>query len=412
MSSNHHILFLSQCLPYPPHSGVTSRTFNILKQLAKEFDITLLAFSRSNHQPDENARNLSRQALEKVVTCVYPPIPVTSQFSITRRLWDHLRSVATMRAYTYYEYWSEAFHAQLRTVISKRRVDLVHIDSLDLHRWLSILPAVPTICTHHSIESQLLRLRADRIGSKILSRYIVHQANLVEKVEKDWCPRISANVMMSDLDGERLRGLAPGSHTIVVTNGVDTDYFMPEKGPPPIPGRVVFLGPLYMFPNRDAVDYLLREIWPRIRAVNRGASLHLIGPVSEADRARYNNYEGVTSLGYVADVRPHLAQACCSVVPLRVGGGTRLKILDAWAMGKAVVSTHIGCEGLKCIDGENILIRDHPHAFAEAVLEVICDAGLRSKLGENGRKAAEEFYSWDVVGRDLRKHYVKLLRRA
>ena len=363
MSFRPHILFLSQCLPYPPHSGVTNRTFNILKQLQREFEITLLAFFRLTHQPSSDALQASQQALGQLLTSVYPPVAIPSQQSTVRRLWDHMRSVGSGRAYTFYEYWSKEFGDQLNWVLSQKQPDLIHIDSIDLHCWLNELPPVPKVCTHHSIESELLRLRAHRIKSRLLGSYILHQANLVEQIEGELCPRLDANVMMSELDAERLRTVAPGSHTIVVPNGVDTDYFTPQKSPPRVPGRVVFLGPTYIFPNHDAVDYLLEEIWPNIRAVERSASLQLIGNSSRSDRERYNSHPGVNCVGLVEDIRPNMADASCSIVPIRVGGGTRLKILDAWAMGKAVVSTSIGCEGLEAIDGKNILIRDTPRSF-------------------------------------------------
>lgn len=409
MSNRPHILFLSQCLPYPPDSGATNRTFNILMRLQQDFDITLLAFSRLNHQPDADARRSSRQALERLLASVYPPVRIPSEHSTLRRLWNHMRSVFSGRAYTFHEYWNEDFQMYLRNALSDGWPHLIHIDSLDLHRWLSKLPPVPIVCTHHSIESELLRLRACRVKSLVLRKYMLHQANLVERIERKLCPRFRANVMMSELDALRLRTVAPDSRTIVVPNGVNTGYFTPQTSLP-VRGRVVFLGPTYIFPNRDALDYLLRDIWPRIRAVETTASLQLIGHCSESDRGRYTGHPGVTSLGYVEDIRPHMAETCCSVVPIRVGGGTRLKILDSWAMGKAVVSTSIGCEGLKAVDGENILIRDTPKDFADAVLQVLSDSGLRWGLGANGRKTVEQSYSWDVVGRDVRAHYWRLLQ--
>jgi glycosyltransferase involved in cell wall biosynthesis len=410
MSYRPHILFLSQCFPYPPHGGVTNRTYNILRQLQKEFDITLLGFSRLNHQPDARAWQTAWQALAQWLPEVRPPVPIPAEHSTPRRLWNHMKSMASGRAYTFYEYWSTEFQGQLREILSRREPDLIHIDSLDLYRWLKELPPVLKVCTHHSIESELLRLRAQRVKSRVIARYMRHQADLVERTERELCPQFSANVMMSDLDAARLRILSPGARTIVAPNGVDTAYFSLPTSLSPVPGRVVFLGPTYMFPNRDAVDYFLREVWSLIRAVEKSASFHLIGRSSPSDCRRYHSQPGVTCLGYVADVRPHIAEATCSVVPIRVGGGTRLKILDCWAMGKAVVSTSIGCEGLQAIDGKNILIRDTPETFAAAVLEVLSDSELRSQLEVNGRKTAEEVYSWDIVGRDLRAAYQCLLQ--
>jgi glycosyltransferase involved in cell wall biosynthesis len=194
---------------------------------------------------------------------------------------------------------------------------------------------------------------------------------------------------------------------VVVPNGVDTTYFSPARDVATIAGRVVFVG-ANTFPNRDAVDYLRRDVWRSVRRSCPTASLHLVGacaPRAAVDHAGSD----ITALGHVADIRPHLARAACCVAPLRVGGGTRLKILDAWAMGIAVVSTSLGCEGLDVIDGENIIVRDDPESFAAAVAEVLRSPTLRARLGANGRATVEQFYGWDAVGRRLRDAYWDVL---
>jgi glycosyltransferase involved in cell wall biosynthesis len=279
---------------------------------------------------------------------------------------------------------------------------------MDLYRWLPAMPSVPVACTHHSIESDLLRLRAEQIRSTWARRYLRVQADRIERLERTMTHRFAVNVMMSELDAERLRALNPRAKTVVVPNGVDTEHFRPSAAPP-VEGRVAFLGPTYMFPNRDAIDFFLGEVWGRVRGAVPHASLHLIGKNSPEDRARFTSQPAVTCNGYVPDIRPHFAEAACSIVPIRVGGGTRLKILDAWAMGKAVVSTAVGCEGLAARDGENILIRDEPAAFAEAVVRVLTDATLRQRLEVNARRTAEECYAWPIVGRVLRDSYRRLI---
>jgi len=140
--------------------------------------------------------------------------------------------------------------------------------------------------------------------------------------------------------------------------------------------------------------------------------LRLIGRNAPVDRKRYDAEPGVAALDYLPDLRPALSEARCCVVPMRIGGGTRVKILDAWALGKAVVSTSIGCEGLDAVDGENILVRDTPAAFADAVLHVLHDAELRARLEHNARRTAVEGYSWNVVGQRLRMAYGELLGRS
>lgn len=411
MAARPRLLCLAQCLPYPPHSGVANRTFNILRQLQIEYDVDLVAFSRLCHQPDHAARDAARDALRSVVAFVAEPTPVPSEHSTPRKIWDHLRSLVSGRAYTFYEYSSRAFAARLRAVLRTRTPDLVHLDSLDCHRWLSELPQVPMALTHHNIESELLRLQARYRGQTALGHYLQLQAARLERLERELCARLALNVVMSEVDAQRLRALAPGAATIVVPNGTDTDYFQPN-GAKSIAGQVVFVGGTYSYPNRDAVEFLLREIWPKIRRADRSALLRLIGRGTQADLTRYNAEPGVTALGYVPDVRPAVSAARCCVVPIRIGGGTRLKILDAWAMGKAVVSTSIGCEGLDTADGANILIRDTPEAIADAVLHVLHDASLRSRLEQNARRTAIETYSWHRMGARIRSAYDALLARS
>ncbi len=405
------LLVLSQCLPYPPHSGVANRTFNILVQLQRAFDVHLVAFSRRNHQADAAALASARAGLGEHLTRVYEPAPLDGERSRLLRVRNHLQSLATGRPYTLYEYGSARLARTLRDSIVAARPVMVHLDSLDLYGWLPDLPAVPAAVTHHSVESDLLRSRARQIGSTALRAYLLHQAKLVEAVERRLCPELPLNVMMSDTDAEKLRALAPGSRTVTAPNGVDTDYFAPRPGSAQ-PGRLVFLGPTYMYPNRDALDWFTGAMWSGVRAGVPDARLDLVGKNAPADRARYERVLGVRCHGYVPDVRPYLAEASCSIVPIRVGGGTRLKLLDAWAMGTPVVSTSTGCEGLDAVDGENILIRDDSREFAAAVVAVLTDPALRSRLSTAGRATAVRLYNWRAIGDRLIRAYKDLIARA
>ena len=412
MPTLHRILFLSHLLPYPPDSGAKSRTYNVLKQLRREFDIILLAFSRRNHQADAVAREMSRRHLADIVTEVGVPVPIASEHSLRRLLLDHLRSAVGRRPFSGYQFQSKHFESQLRRVLAEEMPALVHLDSIDLHRYVATLPKeVPIACTHHDIEPHLLELRAERVRPRLLGSYVRYQARLIEEVGRTLCPRFSANIVMSTLDAERLSDRAPGSKTVVVPNGVDTDYFSYKAGTG-VPGRVAFVGPTYLFANRDAADHLVNEIWPIVRAKRPSATLQLIGRAPDPAPTDYTRAPGVTVLGHVSDIRPPLQESSCSVVPIRVGGGTRIKILESWAMGKPVVSTSVGCEGLEASDGENIFIRDTPREFADAVLRVLGDAQLQRRLGANGRKTAEQTYSWDTIGGFLCSEYRKLTDAA
>jgi polysaccharide biosynthesis protein PslH len=406
------ILFLSQCLPFPPHSGVTNRTYHILRELQREFDVALVAFSRRNHQPDSASRASAAAKLRLVVSDVRKAAVIGSEWSMALKLRNHLSSLLTGKPYIFYDYSHQAFGRELREELNLAQPDLVHVDSMDLYRWLPSLPPVPIACTHHNVESELLRLRADRIPHRAVRAYMHHQANLVERIERQLCSQFDINVMTSERDAEHLRALARDARTSVVPNGVDVEYFRPTSPEGLVPGRVTFLGPTYMFPNRDAVDFFLAEIWPSVTMRCPESTFHLVGKNSVDEKLRFESHPSVRCEGYVPDIRPTFAETECSVVPLRIGGGTRLKILDAWAMGKAVVSTSVGCEGLETVDGRNILIRDDPTEFAAAVVQVLRDHDLRDRLGREARATAESHYAWPVVGRKLVACYQALLARA
>jgi len=171
---------------------------------------------------------------------------------------------------------------------------------------------------------------------------------------------------------------------------------------------VAFAGGAIAFPNPDALDFFCTEILPHLKAARADIPVRWIGRATQDQQPYYRDRYGVQLTGYVEDVRPLMSKAACHIVPLTAGGGTRLKILNSWAMGKAVVSTSVGCEGLAVIDGENILIRDHPPAFADAILRVLADETLRHGLGAAGRATVEQLYSWDVVGEGMINAYLSV----
>src|SRR6266550_4903788 len=199
MTTRPRLLFLSHCLPYPPHSGVTSRTFNVSRQLAVDYDVDLVAFSRRSHQPGQSDRDAACRALRGVAASVAEPTPIPSEHSTLRRVSDHLRSVLSGRVFTYYQYGSRAFADRLRATLRARTPDLVHLDSLDVHRWVPDLPPVPIICTHHDVDSDLLRLRAGRVNHAALRRYLLLQAARLERLERELCPRFRSEEHTSEL---------------------------------------------------------------------------------------------------------------------------------------------------------------------------------------------------------------------
>lgn len=399
------LLFLCQTVPYPPDSGVAIRTFHVLRLLARVFDVTALCFYRRKGEA------VSPQDLEGRLGALrqfarVEAFPVPQEHNRWRWAWDHLRSVLTRQPHTTYAFESGEVRTRVRQLLGTRRLDLFHVDSLALSRYLPLLEHRTTVCVHHNIESLLLKRRAAVERTLWRRAYMRHQARLMEREERRWIGKCALNIVVSEGDELELHRVAPGAKSLVVPNGVDIEAFRPAAGRNE---GLVFVGELTWFPNRDALDYFCSRILPRVHAAHRDVPVRWVGRASEELRREYRNRAGVELTGYVADVRPYVRDAACYVVPLRVGGGTRLKILDAWAMGKAVVSTSVGCEGLAARDGGNILIRDDPNAFAEAVCSVLENPSLQRSLAEEGRRTVERHYGWDHIGESMLEAYDALL---
>jgi glycosyltransferase involved in cell wall biosynthesis len=384
------LLFVAHTFPYPPDGGVYIRTYNILRLLAQDFDVTILCFDRKGAGASLADRANHIAQLEK-----FGPVTVIRRpHADHRAVMAHVRSILTGRVFTHFTNRSEAFDAALRSHLDRVHFDLVHVDSLDLSRYLPRLEGLPVVCTHHNVESELLedRARTERLPARL---YLRLQAKLQMREERYWCPRVALNVTVSERDADSLRAIAPGARVEPVPNGVDTDLFLPDWESEQ--HGIVFVGGLGWFPNKDALDHFCEDILPPLRKQVGAIPIRWVGRASPEEVERYRDLYEIEVTGYVDDVRSYLASAACYVIPMRVGGGTRLKLLDAWAMGKAIVSTTQGVEGTEAIHGTNALIVDDPHEFASHVTRVLKDAELRERLGRAGRATAERLYSWSVI---------------
>ncbi|HEV2150146.1 MAG TPA: glycosyltransferase family 4 protein [Longimicrobiaceae bacterium] len=380
------------------------RSFNVLRLLAREFDVTAVCFYRRANRETREQLEASLAGLRQFAQVAAFPIP--QEQSRARLVFDHVRSLVLRRVYTHYVHDSAAVRSHLAELLRTNRFDIVHVDSLDLSRFLPLFEGVPVVCTHHNVESDLLRRRAAMETDLLRRWYVGLQARLAREEEQTWCGRVALNVAVSPVDRDLFARIVPEARFVVVPNGVDTREFRPGDGPQ---RGVVFVGGYGWLPNRDSMEYFASDILPRIAGATAPVEVTWVGPAPVEACREYRERHGIELTGYVDDIRPYVQRAACYVVPLRVGGGTRLKILDAWAMGKAVVSTSVGCEGLDARDGENILVRDDPADFAAAVQRVLEDEALRTRLGEGARRTAEVVYDWDVIGESMTAKYRALL---
>jgi glycosyltransferase involved in cell wall biosynthesis len=296
-------------------------------------------------------------------------------------------------------------HARLRELCQgPDRPDVVHIDTIALAPYAADCVGVPCVLTHHNVESQLMRRRGEHERGLAARVYVGLQASRLERYEAEICHRFPVNVMVSDADAGTLAGISPGSRTAVVPNGVDTSYFTPrdDRQTP----TVVFTGGMNMFANRDAVEWFVDDVWPEVLRQVPQARFVAIGQRPSAKiLAAAEAHASIEAPGHVPDVRPWVGPAAVYVVPMRVGGGTRLKVLDAMAQGKAMVATRLGAEGIEAEDGRHLLLADSAADFAARVVELLRDPARRLTLGTAARQRVEERYAWPVISRRLVEAY-------
>lgn len=398
LTARPQLLFLCQTTPYPPDGGAQIRTYHILRLLARAFDVTALCFERARAGDPDAVRDKATNTAALGRFAAVELFAIPQRHSRVRYAWDHLRSTVLRRVYTTYLYDSRAFRDRLARVLATRAFDLVYVDSMDLAGYLPACRGIPVVCGHQDFEPILLRRRAAIERKPWRKAYLGYQARLRDKVEREWCRRVALNVVVSEQDRALVESVAPASPIAIVPNGVDVEEFRPSGSSG---SGLAFVGGATPAANLDALEFFCDAILPHLRAAGAPIPARWVGRASAEQQRYYAERHGVELTGYVADVRPFMREAACHIVPLRAGGGTRLKILNSWAMGKPVVSTSLGCEGLAAIDGENILIRDDPKDFARAILTVLEDGEVRCRLGQRGRETVERLYSWDVIGREM-----------
>jgi glycosyltransferase involved in cell wall biosynthesis len=210
----------------------------------------------------------------------------------------------------------------------------------------------------------------------------------------------------SERDAGILSQLEPATPVRVVPNGVDTELFSRATAQPE-PDGLLFFGAMNYYPNQDGLDYFVEQIFPRILARRPRTKLWVVGPAPDSVKRLQNGSIVVT--GFVDRVEPYIDRAAAVVVPLRLGGGTRLKIVEAMAKGKPIISTHVGAEGIDVVHDEHALLADEPAPFADHVERVLADGALASRLGWAARKLAEDRYSWPALVADLERFYEQLL---
>jgi glycosyltransferase involved in cell wall biosynthesis len=307
-----------------------------------------------------------------------------------------LRSLASSRSFERLRVTVPALQQALDRVLAAHRFDIVNLESTFLGHY-DLRRAPPgerppaLVVDSHNIDFDLARQYA-RVGS--LDRRLYYAANWrkLRREELGTYRDADGVYLCSAADNRRLRDAVPGSctRTTVIPNAADVEYYQPRPTDPPPDGRtLVFFGLLSYVPNIDGVLHFVQSIWPRIADTHPGARCKIVGGGAPPSLQALAG-PSIELTGFVPDLRPHLAAAAVVVVPLRLGGGTRLKIVEGMAMGKAIVSTTLGAEGIEAVSGRDLLIEDEPVRFASAVSRLLAEPDLaaRMPIGERDGRGA------------------------
>jgi glycosyltransferase involved in cell wall biosynthesis len=402
------ILYVSPMPASPPRFGAQARVHGLMTQLARRHNLAAVILLDEEFDAEECRRAMQSYCREVVL------VPNPHRSLLKHRL-RQLRSLASTRSFERLRVTVPALQRALDQVLLARRFDIVNLEFSFLgHFELRQAPSgerLPLLVVDsHNIDYELARQYA-RAGDS-LARRLYARANWRKlRGEELGTYRDADGVYLcSAADERRLLDQVPGVRTAVIPNAADVEYYQPRPTDPRPDGRtVVFFGLLSYVPNLDGVIHFVEDIWPRIAEAHPDARLKIVGgrpPPSLLALAGPR----VELTGFVPDLRPHLAAAAAVVVPLRLGGGTRLKIVEAMAMGKAIVSTTLGAEGIEAAPGRDLLIEDQPAAFADAVNRLLADPHLAACIGQSARRLAVERYSWSGAAQTLEGFYRRILQ--
>jgi glycosyltransferase involved in cell wall biosynthesis len=394
------ILFVTPFLPSPPRFGGQRRLDGLMRRLAKNHEVSVLSFNRTDEW-EHSSLDATRSYCHEVVTLENLDLTDNRE---KRTL--QLRSLASLHSY---EHLLAArrrdFQAKLDQMLRSVRYDVVQFEFVQMAAFeFATGDAAPVfVLDEHNVEFDILRRTARAPGE--LHRHVYNALNwrkLAREERAAW-RRFDGITLTSRRDEELLLADFPGACTAVVPNGVDVNEFSPASGQTESE-MVLFFGAINYHPNHDGVTYFIDEIFPKLRRLRPNARFCILGPgARQSVLDRQGN--GVEVLGMVDEVGPYLDRASAIVVPLRIGGGTRLKIVEALAKGKPVISTRLGAEGLDVEHDKNVLLADEPDEFANQVARVLSDRELAARLGKAGRSLMEAKYSWDSIGSGLESFY-------
>lgn len=395
------ILMLTPWLPHPPNWGFAKRVFHTIEVLARRHEVTLLSYSEGHDAA-------SIKVLQGLCHAVHTVVPTPPPFG--KRV-AQLASLASRTSFQRRMTVSAPMQQALDRLLKETAYDVVHLQSSQMAGF-RFAPGSVVVLDEHNIEYELYYRMYQGEGSLFRRYFSWLEYHRFKREEIASWQSVAGCATTSEREARIINGIAPDLPTVVVPNAVDTEYFSPSSAPVD-PHAIVFTGLMKYRPNVDGAAFFVKDILPRIVAVEPRATFYIVGadpPPQVLQLASPN----VIVTGSVPDVRPFVERAAVFVVPLRMGSGTRLKVLEGLAMGKPMVSTALGCEGIELTHGEHLLIADDAQPFADAVLEVMQSPARAQHLSKEGRALVLRQYRWDTAVEALETLYARVTasRRA
>jgi len=386
------VMILRVRLLAPQNTGNRIRTARMIEELGKENDIILVTY-RFPGDTDADVAQTARCCHRLEVIPFYESQKKSLLFYY--ELW---RNLFEPYPYIVSKYVSRHMTEAVRRVYQEEKPDLVMCDYLQSCEGLRQIPEVPFLLFEHNVEAAIFDQLADRAPNFASRAYIRHQAKKLWRYEEDLCRRAAHVVAVSDVDKEVYKTRFGVTSCDTIPTGVDVHSFRPSPTPCHL-NNLVFTGSMDWMANQDGMFWFVRDVFPHIRKEIPDCVFTIVGRNPPPEILKLGELPGVHVSGTVDDIRPYVHGAKVYLVPLRIGSGTRLKLLEALAMGKAIVSTTIGAEGLPVEHGKNIVLADGVQDFAQQTVALLRDTERRRKLEQNARVLAERDYSWEKVGR-------------
>lgn len=377
----------------PAHSGGDIRSFNLLRQLARRDEVVFFSYY-------DGARDLAYAAeLQSQLPGAVCVCTGERRESRWARGIDYLRRLPDAAPYAVGRFASPAVRQRLSECLSQKNPDVVICDFLDAAINFPESIEVPSVLFQHNVESEIWRRHATNGSGRGMKLVYGMEFSKMLQYERAAVRRFDHVIAVSEHDKKLMSEWVEPERVTVVPTGVDTGEFCPGERAGQENPLVVFVGAMDWEPNIDAVKYFCAEVWPGILAKVPEARFRIVGRNPDRRVAALAG-GSVEVTGRVPSVLEHLREAAVVVVPLRVGGGTRLKIYEAMAVGKAVVSTTVGAEGLDVHSGQDLILADTPAVFTKSVVALLADAESRRRIGERATALAGK-YAWPVIAEKL-----------